>query len=91
MRRSCGITDEQLLAFARGENADLEDHVFSCHECQADLAAFWEDELEVDVAAPVVAAVRLDWLITGVLSTGVGVASRIASAAMHYMTGRTES
>lgn len=90
MTRSCGITDEQLLAFADGEIADVEGHVISCDECQADLAALWEDQLAIDVTEPVVAAVRLDWFISGVLSTGVGIASRLASAALHYMTGRTE-
>lgn len=89
--RSCGITDAQLLAFADGGISDIEDHVFSCDECQEDLALLWEDALDINVAEPVVQAVRLDWLLSGVVSTGMGVASRIASAMVHYLTGRTET
>jgi hypothetical protein len=89
--RPCGISDEQLLAFADGVISDIEDHVFTCEHCQADLALMWEDALDINVAGPVVQAVRLDWLIGGILSTGMGVASRIAQGFAHYLTGRTET
>jgi len=89
--RHCGVSDEQLLAFADGTISELEDHVFSCDHCQADLALLWEDALDINVAEPVVQAVRLDWLISGVLSAGAGVFARIASGAMHYLAGRTNA
>ena len=89
--RPCGITDEQLVAFADGTITDIEDHVFSCDHCQADLALVWEDALDINVAEPVVKAVRLDWLVSGVMATGMGVAGRIASALVHYLTGRTDT
>lgn len=89
MSRSCVITDDQLVSFADGETSEIEDHIFTCEECQADLALLWDDLLEVNVAEPVLRAIRIDWLVSGMLSTGVGVASRITSAAVHYLTGRT--
>lgn len=91
MTRSCVVTDDQLVSFADGESSDIEDHIFTCDECQADLALLWEDLLEVNVAEPVLRAIRIDWLVSGMLSTGVGVASRITTAAVHYLMGRTRT
>lgn len=87
--RSCGVNDEQLRAFAEGRISDIEDHVFSCDDCQRDLALMWEREIEIDIADPVVQAIRMDWLVSGIASTGFGVAGRLARALIHYLSGRS--
>lgn len=85
--RNCGVTDEALTGFADGVRSDLEDHVFSCEECQAALAEMWESEFDIDVAVPVVSAVRMEWLIRGMVSTGASVATRIFRGMTHYLAG----
>ncbi len=89
MSRDCGITDEQLAGFARGEQHELERHVAGCTECQAFLAEFWQGALTTDLAKPVVQAIRIELFLLDAAKLGMGILARMARALVAYGTGGT--
>ena len=57
MNRACAIPDEQLVAFAGGNEFDLDEHVATCDQCQDFLAELWDGGLDHDLVEPVVGVV----------------------------------
>lgn len=89
MSRACGITDEQLAGFARGEQHEIEEHVAGCNECQAFLAEVWQGALTTDLAEPVVQAIRIELFLLDAAKLGLGILARMARAVIAYGTGGT--
>ncbi len=87
MSRPCGVTDEQLAGFARGQQHQLEEHVAGCDECQAFLAEVWHGALTTDLAEPVVQAIRIELFLFDAAKLGMGILARMARAVIAYGTG----
>ena len=87
MNRACLTRDEQLVAFATGEEFNLDDHVSTCEECQDFLAEIWAGELDVDISEPVVKAIRIELWLIEIAKLAGGMAEDMGKAGRVYLMG----
>ncbi len=85
MSRVCATRDEQLLAFATGDEFDLDEHVAGCEECQDFLAELWWGELDVDLAQPVVKTIRFELFLIEVAKMFGDIAAGMGKATQVYL------
>ncbi len=90
MNRACMIRDEQLVAFAGGEEFDLDAHVATCEECQDFLSELWAGELDHDISEPVVEAIRLELFLIDIAKLMGDVAELYGKAGKVYLLGADE-
>ena len=87
MSRDCAIRDEQLVAFAAGEEFDLDEHVATCDECQDFLEELWTGGLDTDLAEPVVNTIRIELFLIDVAKMFGDIVGGMGKAAQVYLLG----
>lgn len=85
--RSCQTPDDRLFAFVDGLEANLDDHVADCDECQGFLAELWQGELTTDLTQPVMQRIRLAEFVADVARFGWDVAAAMGRAVVTYGPG----
>ena len=91
MNRDCAVQDEQLLAFATGDEFDLDEHVAGCEECQDFLEELWTGGLETDLTEPVVKTIRLELFLIEVAKLFGDIAVDMGRAARVYLFDADDS
>lgn len=84
---NCTVNDDSRIDFALGEAADLDQHIETCDDCQEFLAAIWAGELEKDLSAPVLNALKLQQFFESLIGLGADLAEDYGRAALRYSAG----
>jgi len=85
MNRDCAVRDEELIAFAGGEEFDLDEHVDGCDQCQDFLAELWVGGLDHDLVEPVVQMIRLELFLMEAAKLGGGIVADMMQALITYL------